>query len=337
MNLIEKLNMYLEIILYIIMALVLVGIGIWFYIRSKPNSKQKEDTTDYSQFPKKSSEEFVIIGDIADNKIVMDNGTRYVSGVKCNGFDYNTAREDEKLMVQANYINLFNMIDNPIQFYLQCQDVDVEHIINNHQEAKQKVLIKLEKANIEFENLQQTIKELKDGEGEELVKLLDEAKKRKILVQKTIDCLTWDYRHLEELIAYIKTVSENREEPQRNEYYFFSYKFNPLAFSVNLTKGEIEKRAATELKTKAENFKSILRSSKVSAEMVDKDELIEIVRRHYNPISANIYKSNNIKNSNFFDMVTTTDYFDETKEKYIISEALKMVDKSINEQNKEAS
>lgn len=350
MELINKINMYLEITVYIVIGLIMMGIGTWYYFRTRPKAKKKEDHIDYSTLPRKPSTEMVLLDDIVENMIITDNGSRFVAGVKCNGFDYRTARPEEKLAVQGNYIQLFNMIDSNIQFYMQCQDVDVEHTLTNHEEAKENILKKLESKTNELKNLWDTRAELMERElkhNNELEELesdlgekedsnytnfLNETNLRIEKVERSINRLEWKYRHMLEMIAYTKTVSENKEDPQRNDYYFFSYKFNPLAFSVSLSKGEIEKRAAEELRTRADNFCSILRTSKVKAEMVEKDELIDIVRRHYNPISANIYKKSNIQRSNYFDMVTTTNDYDATKEKYVLSEVYKIIDESIKKE-----
>lgn len=330
MKLLDNLNMYLEIIVYLIMGIAVIGLGIWFYLRSNKNAKQKEDNTDYSVIPKKPSSDLVYIDNVIGNMYVMDKGTRFVAAVKCKGFDYKTARIEEKMMIQGNYINLFNMIDYNLQFYIQCRDIDVENIVNHHLNAKQSIIDELQKFNEELNNLSETKLELanKKKDDSAILKYLDETNSRIKIVKRTIDNLAWDYRHIEELIAYILTISENKEEPQRDDYYIFSYKFNPLAFSVNLTKGEIEDRAAKELLTKANNITSVLKQCNVSAELVQHDELIEMLRRHNNPFSSNIFKTKDINNSNYYDMITTSDYFDMTKEEYVI-------DKSLNKINEE--
>lgn len=310
MNIVNNLVKYVEIFKYIAILGFSLVIGIVFYYKKRKKKRKREDDISYAEYKKSPSQEFVKLEDIKHNMIIDDNYSYFTIGIKCSGFDYSTASGLEQQRVEGNYIELFNMIDIPVQYFVQCAAVDVESNIQNCNKAAAKKMELIKAYEVELNNLT-TTKESGTLSGEELALVNEEIAK----TNKKIKNTQWQYDHLLHLNAYTQTISESKEEPQISDYYLLSYYHDAASFSVELTKAEIMERAYRNLESKANAFISVLKRCNVSAAILTTDELIEIERRCYNPIGADDFKMRDVKNTNFYEMVVqSTSYMEKRAE-----------------------
>jgi len=322
LQILDKLNMYADIIQYIIIGIALIGISIYFYLRHtgfKFSKKNKE--VDYSEVTRKHAADFVQLEDIKNNMYINDNYTYFTAGIRCIGFDYKTAHNHEKVRVQKNYIEFFNMLEKPIQYFIQCRNIDMDRSINRYKETQVEVQGQIDNLALELDNLKESLDDIK-AQDEIDIKLLEKIEEKIKKTSRSLENTKWQFDHLEHQIAYSKAISSPEQEPQRDEFYFFSYTHNKYDFTVDLSKEEIIDRAARELMSKANSTISVLKRCNVRATILTSNELAEIERRCYNPKSADTHKFRDILKSNFFELITTTDSFQKAKNEVLADEII---------------
>lgn len=347
-NLLDKILYYSNIFQYVIVGILIIVGGLFLYFRNnRVKLRKKEDTIDYSNVKRKHCTEFVNIEDIKNNMIINDDYTYFTMGIKCVGFDYKTAHKQEQHRVIYNYIEFINMIEKPIQYFLQCRNIDVEKNIEMYERAQEKCKEEIEKYTVEVENFLKTIKSLEENEKiivSELEKikessekenklkekeyelnrineLIENTKSELVKAEKRLDNSKWQFDHLSHQIAYGKIISSPDQDPQRDEYYVFSYTHNKLDFSVELTKEEITERAAKELTARANQKIAALKRCNVTANILTSNELVELMRRCFNPKGADRFKFKDVLRTNFFSLVTTTDDFKRIEKESIVEKA----------------
>lgn len=325
LNMLDKLNYYANIVLYVVIGLIMLGLGLFIYFNKFLRKfRKKEDTTDYSQMKREESRKFVKLDSFSENMYEVIKEKYFTAGIRCIGFDYHTAHAYEQLRVMNNYISFINVIDKPLQFFLQCKDVDVESVILQAREDQYRIYEEIKRHEKELENLNQTLKEL-ELQPTVSQATIDQVKERIKKVSRARENAMWEFEHIEHQIAYTKAISSVEEEPQREDHYFFSYVYNPDNFAVDLTEDEIRQRAKEELEAKANRLIAILAKCNVKAEIMTTDELKQILRRSYRPITANMFKLRDVEKSSYYDLVTTTDTYKEMEKRAIKEESMKRI------------
>lgn len=298
---------------------VIFGV-LFIYMKKKFKGRRVfKKETDYSNVKKVDITKFLPIDDIERNMSVV-NG-RYNMAITTEGFDYFTAHKMEKVAVGQSYIGLFNMINNPIQIQTQPTTVDVDYVIKRKKkhidEAEQKLQeIKREKASLteQYNTLHDKLVESDVANVSELE--VEEQQKRKnemafhveeikILeqrieeLQKSEAAVSYRLAHAKELKNYTSAISSSEEEPPKNDYYILSHKYDSSTDVAELTHEEILNRCQTELETRANGIISVLRQCNVDASIMDREEQIELNRKHFTPLKAKHYKLRDMIGHNF--------------------------------------
>lgn len=287
----------------------LIIFGVIFYAKKHKPGKEKEDTTNYSNFKRVNSKDYLPFDDIRDDIIIMDKFTRFVAGVVCRGYDFFSAHPAEQLVTQQGYLEFVNTIEKPIQKRIFSRRVDLEGPINRHKEAIEKCkhsLLTMYSEGVVIEN------QLKDASEESKLYLKQAADS----LYESIKRMEWKKRHLEHLIEYMENLSGEGASPTQEESYIFDWVFNPGDFPDDITQEEIFIRAQKELDAKTSQIKASLKSSGVRVRRADERELIDMVRRHFHPWGVDIFKMSDVENSNFDELVVSSKSLEDAEKRY---------------------
>lgn len=305
----------------------LVALIVWYFFKVKKRTAVVSEDVDYSELDRRDSESYLKFDDITNSMIITDNYTRFLAAIKCTGSDFYSAPASEQVNVRNNYIGFINTIDEPIQYRQYAKDIELTNTIKMYEKARDKAQDELFYADQDYEKAMNYYNAIKDEvtiTQEQLLQILDEIEK----LQEKMRILEGRVTHLNDNIDYAEWVSGNTE-PEIVETYIVEYYYQQSEFGPELSKDEIIKKASKELTIKVNGKIDALGSANVRAYRMDTEEIISMVRRHFRPISGDIYGSEKIQQSNFYEDITTTDKkseFDMALED--MEEAEKLISKS---------
>lgn len=293
----------IEIIMVVIFILLAGIMGIFFYLeKGKGNSKDKNDNTQSQENKNKSNSnskvteissviDFMKFDKIQDNMIVLENSTKYVMVLQCQGINYYLMSENEKLSVEQGFIQLLNSLRHKIQFYIQTRRVDLKDSLNNYNKKVEEVEKEIEQIKIRIEDLEE------DPDKNE----------REIQMQR------WELAKKDRLLDYIKDVTysvekinSNKNVLQRKFYVVIPYYTADLGISGNFDENEKRDIAYNELYTRAASLASALNTCSVEAKILDSSELGELLYVAYNRDEANILELKKALDSGFYKLYSTS-------------------------------
>jgi len=329
-NIFDSLYRIALIILYIVLFLILVaGIGVYIYLRSRKKRRIAKKNIDYSSFDRKDSKSYIgFIDDIKDDMIIMDNMTRFVAAVECQGFDFYSENIVAQKNTAQNYLGFINIIDRPISYRQSSKSIDLEYTINKYLKAYDNVCEK-------YENAQKRLTEIQNAMKKELSPEKDGIYRMEL--EKTIrqaEALAFRKFHLESQLNYINNNIGTASAPLRTSLYIFDWVYNPMDFPMDLSESEILERAKNELAAQANAMINSLSNCGVKAKRCATEQLIDICRRHSQPISSERFTIKDVYNSSYFDDITTTDSLSKMQEKArdkLLNDASLKFDEELNE------
>lgn len=297
-------NIFIGVLIFILVAVAIGGIGIFYYLRVRQKRRAKPKNVDYSDFNRKDAKDYINnFENIKDDMIILEDGFRYVGVIDCQGFDFYSAHIIEQGNTVSNYISFINTINKPISYRQYCKSVDLDNTLDMYLEAYEKVNTKLEKAVLRLNEMETALK--KEPDMEQSMKDLYVTE----IERTTNEINAYNFRkfHIEDQMRFIKENSGVSASPLISSTYVFDWTYNPNEFSVDLTEDEILERAKAELEAIANSKIHALAMAGVKARRCTTVELIDMYRRHSQPISAERYKITDILDSSYFDDITTTD------------------------------
>ena len=78
---------------------------------------------------RESIKDFMEFDEVVDNMIVRKQGSQYVMVLQCNGVNYDLMSEQEKISVEAGFVQFLNTLRFPIQLYVQSRTLNLIDII----------------------------------------------------------------------------------------------------------------------------------------------------------------------------------------------------------------
>ena len=93
---------------------------------SGTNTASKAKEGKVKQYTLCSVFDFMNFDRIEDNMIVQKNGRKFLMVIDCQGINYDLMSEEEKVGVEAGFIQLLNTLQEPIQMYVQTRKVNLE-------------------------------------------------------------------------------------------------------------------------------------------------------------------------------------------------------------------
>lgn len=312
LNLINKLNTIIQTVLVVFIVAFLIVAGIVIYNRYiKKRSRAKIDNVDYSGLRRMDSIDYLKFDDIVDDMIVVEHGTRYIASIQCTGgFDFHTANFSEKLAVKNAYTNFIGMQKNPFTYRQSCHKVRVEDDINRfyeHGERIKKELVALRGTHGEMSRLYEALSKEEPVDTEKLEMLSEQLDD----IEKQIETRQWRIEHIADQIDYLSLYSDSDNILERTESYQFDWTYNALDYPVDLTKEEIREKAKIGLGSIADSFIHALSDAKIKAVRMDSDDIVQMFRSQFHPVTAELYDENRIRESSYYEDIVSADSHDE--------------------------
>lgn len=288
----------------LVIVMVIGGVWMYWYLKVRKRKKVTHQDINYDSLEHKDSLDFCKFDDIKDDMIITDNGSRFIGIIKTRGYDYFQASADERNRTEGGYGSFINTIDKFITFRQYTKAVDLDNLRESYKSAYDNVEEVLYNLNEDFNSLVAQYYELQqDGKLEDDIELQILNKCEEMGTQIEV----YDYRrmHLADNLNYIDQVTKVTS-PEKVQTYVFDWTYDPLMGVADYTDEEIMKKAVTELKQKEDAYIHALANAGVRASRVRTDELIQMYRRHFHPLTANIFTQKCFENSNYFSEITTS-------------------------------
>lgn len=277
-----------------------------FFYRPKPEEQKYEM---YANFDRENVESYIPVKDIKDKVILMDDGCTFVAALQCKGFDFFYAHPAEQLSTNKNYVDFIQSISNPIQIRMSMKQEDLEKPIADYQAEK----LRIDRANIDILEEAAVLASNFDSVDDETKKMYAA---NMIEYDKLSKNLDWESAHLQQIINYMHEISSSNAALIRECYYIFDWKYIPSDFPEGTTEKEIFERAKKELTNKASSMKAFLEYCSVKATRATDIELRELARGHFQPYGSKVFKASDIDNSNYDEMITTSNSLKQAKKDY---------------------
>ena len=299
---IVRVTQFVAIILAVV--IVLAGLYAYWYLKIRKKKRVKEEEINYDELVRKDSIDFCKFDDIRDDMIIADGGTRFIGIIKARGFDYFQSRASEQNMTEGGYGMFINSITQPITFRQYTKAVDLDGVRENYKNAYDRTEQMLFNLNEDFNRLTSQYYDLKSED-----KLTDEIEWELLSQCENLASKieVYDYRrlHLADNLNYIDQVSKVTS-PEKVQTYVYDWTYDPLMGVSDLTDAEIHKKAITELKRKGDAYIHALGNAGVRASRVRNDELVQMMRRHFHPLTANVFTAKDFEASNYYEEITSS-------------------------------
>jgi len=267
----------LQLLLIAFSVLLFVLIGVYFLLVLK--NRTEKTRTNYEQNSNKSGSnikpkttenkgsiyDFMDFDEVKDNMIIRKNKSQYVMVIKCKGVNYDLMSEEEKVSVEAGFVQFLNTLRFPIQLYVQTTSLNLKEIIEDY--------------NKRLNNMR---KEIRDIEQQ-----IYNAKAREDV--KRVERLSFELRRKENILEYSADISEyiarmsmNRNILQQKTYVVISYFKAETEISESLSEEEIDNMCFSELYTRTQTVLRSLGSSGVVGKILNSEELSELLYAAYN-------------------------------------------------------
>lgn len=299
MDIILWLNISLVVIIALILGLAAAYVIIVYKGKQKEEKKEEKIESEQDTFngiPKESIRKFMEFDEVKDNMIIRKNGEQFVMVIQCKGINYDLLSEDEKLSVEAGFVQFLNTLRFPIQLYVQTRSLNLKAILDEYNE--------------------------KVGEiGDEIRRL--EERKKQTENPKEIDRLNFEIRRKQNVLEYGMDISDyigrmnaNQNVLQQKNYVVLSYFAAELGSTSNYSKDEIRNMCFSELYTRAQTVINALGSAQVYGRTLDSEELAEMLYIAYNRDDSELYQLSRALDAEYDALYATAkDVLDKKKEK----------------------
>ncbi len=306
-------------------SVLLLGLGIYF-LKIK-RTKMKELDVDYNSFNRKDSLEYVRFDDIR-GMIIDKEHNRHISGIKCTGFDYADAESSEQLQAMRGYLSFLNLLDRrSIQFWQTARNVDLDDLINQYRSELEELQEKMFLLNLDYEGVREESEKYLDRESEYNIYY-----ERLLKMQRELTSIGYQCEQLQAQINYMEAISGEKADPQQETCYIFDWTYNKMEFTVELEEGEVLAMARKQLCNMANSYMGALRGAGVKCTMLTDEELLAYLRRHMHPVTADVYKIDDVLKSAYDSLVVTSKSFEE-KEEAVSAATIEDVLRELKERN----
>lgn len=293
----------------VLICVLLLG-GFVYFFKFK-RTKLRERELDYSRFERKDTLEYVKFDDIYSGIIVDKERNRYVAGIRCMGFDFGDAESTEQLQAMRGYLGFLNVVDTKnIQYWQTARSVDLDDLIGQYKEEQEKINEKRFMLGMDYDELRsESEKHLENPDEYDLYY------QRLMQLRREIASLGYQYEQLKAQVSYMEAISGEQADPHLEQCYLFDWSYNKMDYSTDLDEWEIMDIAKKQLGNMADSYMAALRGAGVKCAMLTGEELLAHLRRHMHPVSADIYKIDDVLKSAYDSLVVTSASFDEQEEK----------------------
>ena len=271
-----ELALVLKILLFFFIILLFILIGIYIILIIKNKKSENKDNLNNKEVEKKQKLkantaltedifDFMEFDEIKDNMIIRKNRKQYVMVVKCKGINYDLMSEEEKVSVEAGFVQFLNTLRYPVQLYIQTTSLNLRDLIEDYRSR----LRNMEKDIKATENNMNIAKS--NGNQKEYSKFYFEKRRKENVLEYTKD-----------ISEYIAKMSTNRDILQQKTYLVISYYTSEIDQTGDFSKDEIDNLCFSELYTRTQTAIRSLSTSGVTGKILDSEELEELLYVAYN-------------------------------------------------------
>lgn len=306
MSMLNTINNYGIIIIATFGAMAAVAFALFFYFVKIKKVSADEEQLDYSKFVRTDVSEFCkfdnIIRGYNDMGIISLGNNMFIGGIEVSGYNFGSASAEDRERTMHNAIAFFNTIESPVQMCQNVQNIDISQNIKEFREKAEAIELRLLEVQSELkigaENMQRFV------EDDVLYDLEEKRVKR---LQHTMSSLEWQLDEAKEMIFYMEKVSDASVNTKRTNQLIFSYIYNPDNDIEKLTEEEIIVRAEQELRNQAGIYGAGLENTGCTWKILTSDDFVELLRRHFHPITADDTRLEELLNSSYGSLYITTD------------------------------
>ena len=305
---------------FVVIILILL-LGVVYFVLANKKTKQKKNSgqdkvseedesvvetksQNYGKFQgvltRESIKEFMEFEEIVDNMIVRKKGTQYIMVLQCNGVNYDLMSEQEKISVEAGFVQFLNTLRFPIQLYVQSRTLNLIDIIAEYKS-------RIEELNFEIQKIDAKIDDAIKKGNRALKEKLDFEKRRKINILEYGISIT----------DYVEKLGSNKNILQQKTYVIVSYYSSEIGVGTDkYSKEELYNMCFSELYTRCQNIASALGTSQVTCKILDSEELAELLYIAYNRDESEVLQLSKMVNAQYDSLYSSgKDVLDKKKEK----------------------
>ncbi|MEG0072931.1 MAG: hypothetical protein RR922_00835 [Clostridia bacterium] len=287
-----------------ILVLVLsVGGFIFLMVTDKQSAKKaankKNPNMPESNEPKKKAKppelvnlsKFVEFDRILDNMIVQNSDGRYTMIIQCKGINYDLMSEIEQLKVEKGFVDCMELIDYPIQIYVQSRTIELKENLEMYKNKVESLRIKCEDAEREYQVLMQSMEI-------DSKKIYDAQMK----IQQTNNM----YQYADDITRYTEKVTFNKRMLQRKFYIIFSFDKSEIPQDEKVKAKKIAEYAYSVLYKKACELIDALNACQVVSKVLTSNELVDLLYVSLNTYDDKIIEIKQAVDSGFYNVYSST-------------------------------
>ncbi len=283
--------------------------GFLIYFLKVKKIAAMEEKIDYNSFRRTDATEFCKFKDIISHgdgdddigMISMGNNV-FVAGIDIRGYHYFAASAEEQQQTMANSIAFFQIIEHPVQIRQTVQAVNITQNIEQEKERAREIE---KKYLLLKEDIRVAVEAMSDNVDNPVV--FKSVENRVKLLTRTLRSLEWQLQEAKELVHYMEAASTTGNCKRIVHQLLFSYKYNPYEETEELSEEEIYHRVREELKTKAMMYGSALESCRCSWSMLTADDLTDLLRKHYHPVTGDEMPLEELLNSSYTSLYVSSE------------------------------
>lgn len=328
MKLMEQVSYYINMVGAVTITTLLVICGVLFYFIKIKKVTAGVEKVDTSRFKREDSTSYVPFEDVVSRDgtpegagMIVFDGHIFVGGLSVRGFDYPSASADERIDAQVQSVQFFNVVEKPTSFRQSVRKVDLSANISYHEE----ILKKLTKKHMELDaEYRETLIAAEDYMEEPRMYVVYEEKLKEL--KKKVYAVNHQCEEVHAEIGYMKALSTDVEASedalgQKTSQIMFSFKYNPDAYSRDLSEAEIYDEAMKQLDATGTSYAEALSSAHFKAKRLSAKELIGLMRKHMAPLTGESISINELLDSSYSNLFVSSDSLKELCKKKITEEA----------------
>jgi len=310
MSVMSQANYWMDIIMFsTFLAVVLFG-GIGYYLVKVKKVAAKEEHINYENFDRKDSSEFVKFDNIFNCSMSSDSGTygvmviddyTFVAALDVKGYNFATASQEDRRNTIINAVSLFNIIERPVQMRQSAIAIDIGHNIQAHKDILKDLVFKQIDLEQEYEEVVSLAEQSLDNPD-----ALEYLEGKIKSLQREIVSTKWKTNEVKALIQYMESISSRGNAKKVNQF-VFTYTYNPAEYVEELSLDEIYAKASQEIAIMANNYASAFGSCGCNCRLLTGMELLDLVRYHFHPVTADEVKIEALYNSSLSALFVSSD------------------------------
>ena len=310
MTTMNQLSYWMDIfMLSIVIAVAVLG-GFGYYLIKIKKIAAKEETINYEVFHRGDASEFVKFDNIFNCSMSSDSSTygvmviddyTFLAALDIKGYNFATASPEDRRNTIVNAVSIFNIVERPVQMRQSAIAIDIGHNIQMHKDVLKELAYKELDLQQEYEETGLLLEQETDN-----LEAMEYLSSRIKLLQKEIVSTRWKINEVKALINYMEGLSSKGNAKKVNQF-IFTYTYNPAEYVEELSMEEIYTKASQEIAIMANNYAAAFGSCGCNCRLLTGMELLDLVRYHFHPVTADETKIEVLYNSSLSALFVTSD------------------------------